>query len=440
MIGLLVIGLLLILLIDLLLSYGDLFAPPCMLSIVYILCVIFSLYNFEFWNLRSFKAKTTAIILSAIVIFSVSYYAVTFLLHPRIHSKKRQPLTKAECTCRVISFQAKPYYLTVVFDSVVIVSCIWNILKIGTGAGWNEILANYKLLMYAGTAALPGYLNSCFKLITALSYVYLYVFINNMVMEGNFRRNKKYLLPVLLYVIRSVVTGNRYNLLCSLAAGVYCYYILFQLKTGWKRRFKAKYIIWGVLGLLITMVAFVMLKKVSGRTDNIDPIYYISMYAGGPIKLFDWYLESPPPPDDIWGKETFSGIINFLANRGIGRSYDINLEFRFIGNRNLGNVYGALRRYYHDYGYFGAMFLVMLLGVFWSIIYSKVTCYSYRNTEKITIIFLYMINTLMIMPIDDKFYTNLVTPSFIIHVLLSFILYRIIVRKKKVRYFYAINQ
>lgn len=435
MIFVLIIGLVLILLIDLLLSYGDLFAPPCMLSAIYLLCVIISLYNYDFWNLRSFGGKTTAIILSAMALFSIVYYAFCFILHPSIRAKKRQPLKTSECKCRIIPFRAKPYYLSIVFEIFVIISCVLSILQIGQGSGWNEILANYKLLMYAGTAALPGYLDICFKIVSALSYVYLYVFVNNLVFERTFKKSRRYLLPVFLYVVRSIVTGNRYNLLCVLAGGTYCYYILYQMKTGWRRRFRIKYVVWGILGLTVTMIVFVMLKKVAGRTDKIDPIYYISMYAGGPIKLFDWYLTNPPVHSNIWGKETFSGILNFLANRGIGQPYDINLEFRFIEGRNLGNVYGAIRRYYNDFGYSGMMLLVALLGIVWATLYSRVTCYSYRNTELCTIVFLFMVNTLLIIPIDDKFYTNIITPSFVIHLALTYVLYKIIIQSRRVRFF-----
>lgn len=437
MIFVLLISVFLLLLVDLLMSNGDLFAPPCMLCAIYFVCVVLSLYNYTFWELRELHPQTVGLIFSALIFFSLAYFGVNFLLRGKIVGKRKKPLTSEECRKRVIPYNAMAFWGTVLFQSMVIGLSVFNIIRLGHGASWTYILANFKLSQYAGEVSMPGYLGFCIRFVTALGFIYLFIFVNNSVMQRNIRGNMKYLLPVFLHILRSIVTGNRYNMLAVIAGGMYGFYILYQLRTGWRRTFRMKYIFWGAGGLVLILIVFVALKRAVGRTDNIDPLYYVTMYASGPIKLFDWYLEDPVPKSGIWGKETFSGINNFLGNRGIGQTYDINLEFRFIGNRNLGNVYGALRRYYHDFGFNGAMLLMGIAGGIWAALYSKLTYARNRNREFLLIVFMYMANALMIMPIDDKFYTTLATPSFVINLFVFFIMYKMIVRKKRVKYFNA---
>lgn len=431
LIFLLLVLIFLVLLLDLLLSDGDIFAPPCMLCVIYFICVLLSLYNYEFWSLQAFQSQTVGIIFAALCVFSIVYFCLNFLLYGKRAGKSRKPLTPEECRSRVIPYRAKAFRLTVAFQTLVVAISALTILRLGSGSSWAYILASYKQSMYSGEVSLPEYLEWCNRFCGALGYLYLYIFVNNAVMQRSFRKNLKYLVPVVLHVVRSIVTGNRYNLLAVLAGGVYGFYILYQLRTGWKKTFRMKYLFWGVGGLVLVLAAFVALKRAAGRTDNIDPIYYISMYASGSIKLFDWYLADPVAKSTIWGKETFSGLNNFLGNRGIGQTYDINLEFRFIGKTNLGNVYGALRRYYQDFGFGGAMVLVGLASGIWSVLYAKLTYARNRNRGLLLILFMYMVNALMIMPIDDKFYTNLATPSFVIDVAIFILMYRMIILKKR---------
>lgn len=432
----LLIGIFLLLLINFTLNNGDIFAPSCMLTLVYFVCVLFSLYNYDLWNLNDYGLQAVELILESLTVFSIVSLFVNVIYNGTRIGKRRAPLSEDGCKSHIIDINSNILTLVIIFDLLIIILCVVNILKTGGGiVGWAMILNNYKALNATGDAYLPTYVQEAAKIVTACGYIYLFVFINNVIMSRQLTGNKRCLLPVLLHLTRSVLTGNRYNILCAFAGGAYALYILYQQKNGWARTFRFKYFRWGVLGLIGVLGLFVLLKRVSGRVDNIQPLYYTTMYTSGSVKAFDLYLKTPPPASGIWGKETFSGINNFLGSRGIGVRYNINLEFRYVNGKNLGNVYGAIRRFYQDFGHTGNLLLVANAAFIWNSIYSKLTKTVSKNRELLLIVFMFIVHALLIFPIDDKLYNNIFTPSFLVYIVIFSILYRIIVRRSKVKYF-----
>ncbi len=422
-----------LLILNFLINNGDIFAPSCMVCLIYFLCVLLSLYNYDIWQLDSFSGDTVSLVLVCLAVFSLVCFFICNVLYGLNLRKRRAPLTAESCKMHIIPVNRQILFIACALQVTIILLCVINILRVGGGVvGWAYILNRYKMLNASGEAFLPGYVQQGIKIVTVLGYTYLFIFVNNAVMEGKLKGHYNCLIPVLLHLLRSILTGSRYNMICIAAAGVYAAYILYQQKTGWRRTFKFKYLIWGVSGFTLLLALFVLLKRAAGRTDNIEPVYYVTMYSSGCIKLLDSYIQAPIAPSSIWGKETFSGINAFLANRGLTQRYDINLEFRFINGRNIGNVYGAIRRFYQDFGFGGCLLLISIEAAVWSSIYSRLTYAVHKNREYLLILFMYMVHALVIFPIDDKFYNNLVTPSFVIYTVLFYFSYRYIVRKKKV--------
>lgn len=429
MIYLLIFGILILLMVNLIFSKGDLFSPASMLCSVYLFCVVMALFNYEVWELDDFSLETVELILTSLCVFSFVGILISNLFF-KTQKPKREIYSFEKCKARIIKVNSGALYISICFELIVIILCVVNVIKIGgTQSGWAYILNNYKNLTNNGKAALPDYLDTLIKVVTCLGYIFLFIFINNIVFSNKFKGNIRFSIPVLLHITRSLLTGSRYNMICIFIAGVYALYILYQQKNGWKKRIKGKYLVYGAICIIIIFVLFIALKRVAGRTDDIDPFYYITMYTSGSIKLLDEYIKNPIESSAIWGKETFSGLNIFLANRGIGTVYDINLEFRFINGVNIGNVYGAIRRYYQDFGLAGCLFLVGLSSLIWNLLYCKLK-YSMKNHNFLLIVFMFMAHALVIFPIDDKFYNIIFTPSFILHWVFMYFLYLVIIRKR----------
>ena len=407
-----------------------------MLCLVYLFCVVFSLTNYEIWDLKSYSQKTVFLITACIGTFviigtltrqmlTLSYNEHNFI---RCSSHKQK-----ECN-NVIEPNILYLLLSVFLGIITIALCIYFVFKFGGSGDWATILSNYKIASYSGTASIPSYLDLLIKVLTILCYIYLYIFIYNVVATKKILKNLKYLIPVFLHIVRSICMGTRYNFICVVAAFFYCLYILYQNKYNWRKPLKAKFLIYGAITVLCVYLFFTIFKRAVGRTDNIDPLYYVSIYTSGSVKLLDEYLKNPIGPSTIFGKETFSGMNSFLSSRGIGTYYDINLEMRLVNNYNLGNVYGAIRRYYQDFGYIGCLILVGFSSLVWNLFYYRLTLRKHtKYNDLLFVIFMYMINALIIFPIDDKFYTIFATPTFIEMLLIAFVLWFFIISNSKKR-------
>ena len=407
------------------LTKKDLLSPPFILCLVYLFCSVVALYNYELWEMSSFSINTINIIVFSLIVFLITG---TILQHLLFMNRKKESLYKVEETNKIVKIDDRLILLSSLFGLLTIFLCVKNVIDVGGLAnGWSNAVNIYKVKINSGEFQLPEYVDLFIKILDSIAYIFLYVFCVNTACGGKKSKNIKYLIPVLLYLVRSICTGTRYNIISVVAAFVYGYYILYSMNRKVK---KSKIFCYGIIVVFFVYFSFIVFKRAAGRTDNISPLYYLSMYTSGSIKLFDEYIKSPIPKSDIFGKETFSGMNIFWALRGFGTMYDINLEFRFVNGVNLGNVYGALRRYYQDFGFVGCLALVALSSIIWNYIYYKIKYDRKRKHEFLTIIFMIMVNALVIFPIDDKLFNNIFTFSFIEKIIITYFLYYIIIKKR----------
>lgn len=445
MIFLLIFILLALFLANLWANKWDFFAPPCMVSAVYLACVVLSLYNYRIWELNTLSYKTVLLVSFGVLVFS----AVGVLLEKMLakkHSEEivlERDLQEPDSSKSPIQIHQAVFWCAVAFQLLTVFLCVFYILRFGRESGvtgWSNILHEFRFREFEGTAKLPEYVDQMNKLVTVFGYVYLYVFVHNLV-AGCKRGWRLWilLLPVCLHLVRSFAVGNRYNMLAAVAGAVYLAYILYETRHRWEKRLKIRHIALLGVGVVAVLAIFVMLKSAVGRTDSISPVYYIVMYASGWVKALDMYLCGMTEVVDIgvFGQETFSGLNIFLANRGWMPMYSIDLEFCFVGENNVGNVYGALRRYTQDFGPVVAMLFMGGVSAFFSGLYALFKHDRRLDKEMALILFSYMVNAMFILPMDDKFYTIFVTPGFVIYLVLFYVAYRVIIVRpeRKGRFF-----
>jgi oligosaccharide repeat unit polymerase len=149
---------------------------------------------------------------------------------------------------------------------------------------------------------------------------------------------------------------------------------LSKRKVGWKRSREIKRMI-GIFALTVVFIAivFVALRGLVGRKElDWDPLYYITFFAGSPIAAFDLFLKNPLEPSSIWGKETF-----YQLNQSISTWFN-KPELRYIFYKEfrqspsgiyVGNIYTALRPPYYDFGFWGMILVMFIMGGFFCILY-----------------------------------------------------------------------
>ena len=147
-------------------------------------------------------------------------------------------------------------------------------------------------------------------------------------------------------------------------------------KYSWKKSLAFKYIKIGAIALIVVFIAFYLLKYLVRVGNTVNSILdYIGYYAGGSVQNFNLYIQDPPASSKtIWGQESFMGIYSTLEKFKLVDLSGVyltnsNLEFRQSNGVAIGNVYGAIRRYYNDFGIGGVIVLQMIASTFFNTFY-----------------------------------------------------------------------
>ena len=234
---------------------------------------------------------------------------------------------------------------------------------------------------------------------------------------------------VALATLVSLLTGGRFSAMTALVAAFVLWYMLGPdgpraLRPG--RMVRAALVALGALYLFYGVRVFV------GRQSEQGMLEYITHYAGGSLPGLDLYFKDPPPPSDIWGKETFYSLNQGLRKLGLLEIpyYLVHHEFRRSGGGSIGNVYTALRDYHYDFGLAGMYLLHIVFVLFFSVFYE----YQKRRRSDLGLIVLAMMYyALAFYMISNFFYANLVSFGFAIRLGMTAALYLLLMGKRRGR-------
>jgi oligosaccharide repeat unit polymerase len=287
---------------------------------------------------------------------------------------------------------------------------------------------------------MPFILRQLIRITTASAYIYLYIFINNLLAKKkSIKSNIILLFPIVLFIIDSLLFAARGYMLNLMIAGIVYWYIIYSNKKG-NYKVNIKLIKKGLIILLIIVILFVFLRQFVGRSmsekSKSDPVYYVSIYVGAPIQLLDLYLNEDDfdcsNEDAYFGKNTLNALYNYVKSKSSDNEAlsSGDLEFRFSNGYNIGNVYTSIRTYYSDFGYFGTLICSMILSSFYTALYylTKKSLFLNGHSFKL-IIFAYMSSGFFYYSIAERFFSSFVTPGLIPTLLVFYLEYKILVKK-----------
>lgn len=239
------------------------------------------------------------------------------------------------------------------------------------------------------------------------------------------------LIPILLYIIMSLLTANRGELLSWLMAVFVFWYIVSQRNTGWSKRVVIRFIKRAIVFFVVAIAVFWLLAffmgTADGKVDN-DFVLYISNYLAGGISSFNLFLEQGGIKPKWFGEETFVTL-----NNNISTIFNIDhisirtLEFRNTRGYAVVNIYSSFRRFYHDFGISGVILLSFIQGYFMTKIYQGVKKKRVKYTVEFAVCFYcFIINRCLFIPIEDSFYSVDISLSGFIRWILFFICYKFI--------------
>lgn len=396
----------------------DLLAPPVIVCAVFLISCICSIYNYQFWQF-TIHQNTYLTIVYGLVLFSIASFAADNLFKALYPPVKR--MSGIRSGLQIIKVSHMKLAIVNIITFAISIWYAMEIIKIAGRYGYmssiSDITSIYRRVAAYGLLSNEEDINmicrQLYKMVVALSYVSLYIFINNVIVSKKIKKNIHVLIPCIIYMIMSLISAGRYQLIKVVSAAIFLYYILYMKHTDYKSRIGIKFLIRCLEVLVIFCIVFFKLGNIVGRDVNKDPLYYITSYAGGSIPLLDSFLQYPPVKSNIFGKESFYSINNF-----IGRYFKINKlqyithhEFRTAPTGiNMGNVYTVFRRMIYDFGYSGMTVLYSFCAVFYTVIYNKIKLKPISGKVELGIIFYSYISFGLTMQFyEDAFYSSIIS-------------------------------
>ena len=403
---------------------GDLFSPEVMMTIAFLLSTICAIYQLRIWNYDIGFKSASIIVLALLLAIFVGLVVRNYSIHkPRV-------LESLSCLSSI------PDWALVVCLLVVLSTCAamaYQVQRIGGTGELTDVMLNFRQENAYGTdltEKLPGWVSQLQNLTSVIGYLFIF---NMLCCSKKISSGRKAInvLIIALSVLASMMTGGRFGTLCMVLGGLAMFWVLYYRHHGGASvRMSTVLKVFGIV--VLVLFAFYFVKDYVGRDSDADLIEYLTHYMGGSIVGFDMYLNNPPAPSEIFGKETFYSLINGLRKFGLidVPYYLIHHEFRVSNGTGIGNIYTALRDYHYDFDFFGMFVLHAVFCFVMSSIYERM---KRGGSGRSLVIFGMMYYCIPMYSISNCFYSNIISFGFFIKLVEALVLYRIFFERNATR-------
>lgn len=402
-------------------SYGlcgrDFFAPATMLCLAFTFSCACAVYNLPRWQFV-LSAPAAGIILSAL---SLSV-GINAWAHGCFQRVRVRPWSGP---CSPIPAWVSGVILLAL--GAVLLVMLAQIRRIGGGGSFASAMVVFRAKNAYGvqpTDQLPGWVRQLLNGSAVVAFLYLF----HLIWFGRRLGRLGMALNVLVLaacVAVSLLTGGRFSAMTMVVAGAVLWYML---RSGGPRGWKPATLLRVMAAALAVLYGFYAVKTLVGRQSEETVVEYITHYAGGGIPGLDLYLQDPPAPSGIWGKETFYSLNNGLRKLGLLDIpyYYIHHEFRQSGGSSIGNIYTALRDYHYDFGLAG---MYLLHGLFSAVFACWYEYQKKRRSHLGVLIWAMVYYCVVFYPISNSFFASVVSFGFAIRLVLTAVLYRLLIGK-----------
>lgn len=406
----------------------DFASPTFLLYIGYFIAAVAATYNISTW-----KIKIQEELIFIFLVGWISFFFGELFTRELLYKEKGRGLLPGYSNeIETIKIEHIKVWLIILIDCIITYLLYKEVVRIAGISGTSSLglMVNYKNNLMENS--MSGLVIQVTKFTKGAAYVFLFVFINNVMAEDKVTmraiiQNFIYLFPGIIYCLQCLLRGGRYTVIAYIIALAFLSYFFAQYKYGWIYQIRIKTMI-KMMGVIFgVFLAFWLLKEAVGRSSTATFVEYISQYIGGPYELFSLYLEDRPSP----ANETFAGLLTSFNKMGLTnvavRSYH---EFRFTSNNiMLGNVYTGFRTYYNDYGIIGVGLLSFLLSMIFNVAYHKLRYCDIYNRKFLMILYSSLLYCVVFNFFVDYFYARL-SIGYFIEVLIMYLIYLFVFKTK----------
>ena len=402
-------------------SYGlcgrDFFAPATMLCLAFTFSCACALYNLPRWQFTLAPRTVTLIVGALALSVGINAWARACFQRVRVQPWKGQAVP--------IPLWVSAGILLVL--GAVLLVMLAQVRRIGGGGSLSAAMAVFRAKNAYGLSLsdqLPGWVRQLLNLSAVVAFLYLFhlIWFGRRLGRLGLALNAA-ILAVCIGV--SLLTGGRFSAMTMVVAGAVLWYML---RSGGPRAWKLGTLLRVMAAVLAVLYGFYAVKTLVGRQSEDTLVEYITHYAGGGIPGLDLYLQDPPAPSGIWGKETFYSLNNGLRKLGVLDIpyYYIHHEFRRSGGASIGNIYTALRDYHYDFGLGGLLVLHTAFSVIFAFWYE----YQKKRRSHLGILLWAMVYYCVVFyPISNSFFASVISFGFVIRAALLAVLYRLLIQR-----------
>lgn len=314
----------------------------------------------------------------------------------RLNLKRRNGVSNSHILNYINVSSSKSFFLITVCILLTFYY-IHAIVKTGRWAGGVGVLEAITAVRQTDNVEVDFMAKQGVKVVTALAYVHLYLFVNNMVSKSRINKEVHHLIPSICLFLCGIFTGVRTGMMQLISAGVFMTILLIRHKKNYKLGKFMRRAFWGMV-----IFAFVggRLNTINKGDDaSINEEYsmgqIIAYYIGSSIQVLNFKLKNGIEKyrdKTIWGRTTFSRQYIDLKKFGI---YETKVDVKegsinvLLDEKNnvLANVDTILGAPLIDFGMWGMLLYIFLL--YWGMsrfYYNKILRINNLRKESFTII------------------------------------------------------
>lgn len=394
----------------LILTKSDYMNPAVVVPLMFALCTAAAIYNFFLHGTEVGFEAACLLMFTTLVLSLSAYLASRLVIGDAGSSCDWEPI------CQIIKV---PVWLTIAAIVLCIGATIFyyhdltqGMSNLGYSGDWNQMMNSYRVASsfreLEEGEGVSGLANLLYKIMTAIAFLFSYIGIVNMSADSKHKRKHTIMfIPAIVACVCVVFTGGRMGMIRLVAGCLLVAWVVLNARKKWRFRLKISSVLKVVLLVIAASTAFWAVGSAVGRQITSGPLDYITGYIGYSMVLFSDYLINPGVSyAKLFGGETFVGIYNFLGNHlGIDEYiYTYHMEWRYIGDLSLGNVYTAYRYWLHDFGTMGMLAIAVLYGIFYGTFYAKARHYrsgSRRQFNYPLLMLSYIVYGVFLIPIKD---------------------------------------
>lgn len=404
----------------------DIFSPACVMCETYILATVSAIFNIDKWSI-ALHNNTVLTILFGII----SFVVVSLIINFYYKNKKKEKIDKK---LEFIKYHKKTMIILIVVQAASLLIYFYYFVKaLGDLSKYDSLnyLMRYVRFFINTEESIPLLVNQLMKYSKAIAYVCGYIFIHNKIisMKTKVKSHDNFLLiSILLFMINSLLTAGRFEMMILILALVVMWYIVMMHYN--EKGFTLNTFIKLVFILILAILLFSITKIVVGRKGEVSVIDDFTEYFGGSIQIFDVYMQ-----EEIQVKnkqELFSSVLKFLRKLNIVESQVADTGVgKYIESNGIviGNVYTGFRKMHHDFGMFGIMVFQMIMSVVVTIFYEKIKRMKNINIVSVAIIFYAAISFSMFLhSYSEFFYCIVLSFNYAVFLLLLYIIKYIVTK------------